>query len=824
MRAHPLRSIMARIFAGFFLVLLLLAVMAAMVWRAGEEVGQALRADGVNQAADDRIDEVQAALAAARLRMAAYLRTEGAAERGALTVAIDRLQAAADMRDASPQGIDLSGVAATIQPVRAALSNVAETIVSRRSALAALVAASAALSNSSTALAENAARLGDSTLAGAGSALMADVARAIMADGRGAATEDAVQLAAATDVIDHGKQIVAAMAEASVGLPRLQRLATAVAADLDAMRTAVTKVQATNARRGALLSMLTRTASQAAASAGEQARAIAAERTIRREHGMTAQKSLQATVLRTAVAACILSLAIALALGLSITRPLRRLALAMRGLADGALDTVVPGITKHDEVGAVAGALMALKDRSAHLTTHDSLTGLPNRALFQSCLDHSLAWSRRHGGAVAVIFIDLDHFKDINDTLGHSAGDQLLVQVAAQLSGCLRETDTLARLGGDEFAILQVNARHLADVETLAQRFVDELSEAFEVNGQTMTLGTSAGISVRGETELRLSPCDPGLLLQEADVALYRAKEEGRGTYRFFEAEMNATLQERRALESDLREALASHQFRLHYQPQFDLAEHRIVGAEALIRWSHPRRGEVSPDEFIPFAEQTGLIIQIGEWVLVEACRQAATWPELGCMAVNVSPVQFRRPGFVELVQHALQQAGLAPQRLEVEITEGVLLTETPETLSILHRLRRLGVSIAMDDFGTGYSSLGYLQKFRFDKIKIDRSFVSNLGKDPQASEIVRAVLRMSHAMGIRVNAEGVEQQHQIPTLRDEGCEEVQGFLFGRPLPADEFAKRLACPATAVDYCTVGRLSDGPRSGETDRRKLARIP
>ncbi len=800
LRAHPLGSIMARIFAGFFLVLLLLAVMAATVWRAGQEVGQALRADELSQAADGRIDEVQDALTESRLRMAAYLRTEGAPERGALAVAMDRLQTAADVHHAPPQGLDLSDITATIQPVRAALSNVADAIESRRSAVAALAAASAALSNSSTALAENVARLGDNALAAAGTALLADVGRAIMTDGRGAAAEDAPQFVTAIAVIDHGRQVLAAIADAGADSVRIQRLAAVVGPDLDAMRTAVIKVQATIARRSALLSMLTKTASQAAASAGEQARAITAERTLRRERSMAAQKSLQATILETAVVACILGLTIALSLGLSITRPLRRLALAMRGLADGALDTVVPGITKHDEVGAMADALVALKDRSAHLTTHDSLTGLPNRVLFQNCLDHSLAWSRRHGGTLAVIFLDLDHFKDVNDTLGHSAGDQLLVQVASKLGACLRETDVLARLGGDEFAILQVNARHLADVETLARRVVDELSKAFDVNGQTMTLGTSAGISVRGETELRLSPCDPGLLLQEADVALYRAKEEGRGTYRFFEAAMNAKLQERRALESDLREALASHQFRLHYQPQFDLAERRIIGAEALIRWSHPRRGEVSPGEFIPLAEQTGLIIQIGEWVLMEACRQAAAWPELGCMAVNVSPVQFRRPGFVELVQHALQQAGLVPQRLEVEITEGVLLTETPETLSILHRLRRLGVTIAMDDFGTGYSSLGYLQKFRFDKIKIDRSFVSNIGKDPQASEIVRAVLRMSHAMGIRVNAEGIELQQQIPTLQEEGCEEVQGFLFGRPLPADEFAERLACPAMTISY------------------------
>jgi EAL domain-containing protein (putative c-di-GMP-specific phosphodiesterase class I) len=280
--------------------------------------------------------------------------------------------------------------------------------------------------------------------------------------------------------------------------------------------------------------------------------------------------------------------------------------------------------------------------------------------------------------------------------------------------------------------------------------------------------------------------------LQEADTALYRSKDEGRGAYRFFAAEMNRKLLERRALEADIVKALEQGEFRLHYQPQFDLIERQVVGAEALLRWHHPLRGDVPPDAFIPLAEETGLIVRIGEWVLHEACRQAVQWPSLRCMAVNVSPMQFRRAGFLEQVTSALQRTGLEAARLEIEITEGVLLHETEETLATLCRLRGLGVTIAMDDFGTGYSSLGYLQKFRFDKIKIDRSFVSALQTDAHAAEIVRAVLRMSHAMGIRVNAEGVEHEHQASVLLEEGCEEVQGFLFSRALPVKEFCALLA--------------------------------
>jgi diguanylate cyclase (GGDEF)-like protein len=431
-------------------------------------------------------------------------------------------------------------------------------------------------------------------------------------------------------------------------------------------------------------------------------------------------------------------------------------------------------------------------ERSTHLATHDVLTGLPNRALFQDRVERSLAWSRREGTMLAVLYLDLDRFKEVNDTLGHAAGDRLLIGVAGRLRTCVRETDTLARLGGDEFAVLQVGIRQLADTEMLAQRLIDALDQEFELDGNQVTVGVSIGIALRDATELVVSNVDAGLLLQEADTALYRSKDEGRGAYRFFAAEMNRKLLERRALEADIVKALEQGEFRLHYQPQFDLIERQVVGAEALLRWHHPLRGDVPPDAFIPLAEETGLIVRIGEWVLHEACRQAVQWPSLRCMAVNVSPMQFRRAGFLEQVTSALQRTGLEAARLEIEITEGVLLHETEETLATLCRLRGLGVTIAMDDFGTGYSSLGYLQKFRFDKIKIDRSFVSALQTDAHAAEIVRAVLRMSHAMGIRVNAEGVEHEHQASVLLEEGCEEVQGFLFSRALPVKEFCALLA--------------------------------
>lgn len=438
--------------------------------------------------------------------------------------------------------------------------------------------------------------------------------------------------------------------------------------------------------------------------------------------------------------------------------------------------------------------------RARHLASNDALTGLPNRTLFNDRLDRAVALARREGGLIAVYCIDLDRFKGINDTLGHPAGDLLLTQVTSRLTGCLRDTDTLARLGGDEFAIIQIAARQISDVEAVAERIVDRIAQPFELAGHHVTIGASIGLTVHSGPDLILSQAGSTDLLKEADVALYEAKGKGRSRYCFYAEEMNRQLLERRQLETDIREALRQGQFSLHYQGQFDTASGRLLGAEALLRWEHPTRGNVPPDLFIPLAEETRLILVIGEWVLNEACRQAAAWPALPCVAVNVSPSQFSGSDFVQLVEKALSQSGLAPQRLELEITEGVLLVDTDDTLAKLGHLRRLGIPIAMDDFGTGYSSISYLQQFHFDKIKVDRSFVARLGKDAQAGELVKAVLRMSHALGMRVNAEGVENVDQLSLLRLDGCEEVQGFLFGKPMPAMEFAQamRLA-PASLAE-------------------------
>jgi predicted signal transduction protein with EAL and GGDEF domain len=332
----------------------------------------------------------------------------------------------------------------------------------------------------------------------------------------------------------------------------------------------------------------------------------------------------------------------------------------------------------------------------------------------------------------------------------------------------------LARLGGDEFAILQPGEVRVDAAEALARRIVALLAQPIDLEGQEVLVGASIGIALTNGG-------DPGQLLQSADLALYGAKAEGRGMFRFFEEEMNLRLRERRALEHDLRRGLAENQFYLRYQPQVDLAGMRMVGVEALLRWSHPERGEVSPASFIPLAEDTGLILPLGEWVLRTACARATAWPGLR-LAINLSPVQFRQPGLAELVQRVLQETGFEPSRLELEITEGVLLDNTDATLATLTALRRQGVRVAMDDFGTGYSSLSYLRRFPFDKIKIDRSFVAHLGA-PDADAIVRTIISLGRTLGMRANAEGVETAEQAARLRAEGCEEVQGYHFARPLP-----------------------------------------
>jgi diguanylate cyclase (GGDEF)-like protein len=411
-----------------------------------------------------------------------------------------------------------------------------------------------------------------------------------------------------------------------------------------------------------------------------------------------------------------------------------------------------------------------------HMARHDALTNLPNRVLFQDKMEKALG----RGDRIAVMFLDLDRFKSVNDSLGHSVGDALLCAVTERLQRVVASNDTVARLGGDEFAIVQRQATP-ATASELAGKIIAELAEPFEVQGHQLIVGTSIGIA--------MAPADgsePDQLLRNADMALYRAKSDGRGTYHFFQPEMDAQMQERRKLELDLRKALQGDEFELNYQPLIDLARGEVCGFEALLRWKHPERGFVPPDEFIPVAEEIGLIVPLGDWVLKQACRDAANWPAKTTIAVNLSPVQFRNPMLALSVVSALGQSGLAASRLELEITESVLLQADRAVLDALHQFRDLGVRICMDDFGTGYSSLSYLRSFPFDKIKIDRSFIRELGKDNDCMAIIRAVMRLGSSLGMITTAEGVETEEQLEIVRAEGCMQVQGFLFSKAVPADE--------------------------------------
>jgi diguanylate cyclase (GGDEF)-like protein len=414
----------------------------------------------------------------------------------------------------------------------------------------------------------------------------------------------------------------------------------------------------------------------------------------------------------------------------------------------------------------------------AHMALHDALTGLPNRVLLNERLDIALSSARR-GEMVATHVLDLDHFKHVNDTLGHAAGDMLLQLVAARLQSLARETDTVARMGGDEFAIVQVGISQAADATSLADRIIETLGHPYDIEGQQAVIGASVGISVAP-----LDGVSPDQLLRNADLALYRAKGHGRGSFRFFEREMDAQMQARRALECDLRKALQCGEFELYYQPVVDLASNDICSCEALIRWHHPEKGLVPPNTFIPLAEELGLIVPIGEWVIREACATAAQWPADIKVAVNLSAAQFRNPSLLLVITSALANARLPPQRLELEITEAILLQDNAATLRTLYRLRELGIRVAMDDFGTGYSSLSYLQSFPFDKIKIDRSFVRDVAESTGSLNIVRAVAALAKGLGMAATAEGVETQEQLDTVRSEGCSEVQGYLFSKPIPA----------------------------------------
>ncbi len=417
----------------------------------------------------------------------------------------------------------------------------------------------------------------------------------------------------------------------------------------------------------------------------------------------------------------------------------------------------------------------------------DALTGLVGRDELRRRIAAKLASARRGADGFAVLCIDLDRFKAVNDTLGHPVGDALLRRVSERLVKAAREEDLVARLGGDEFAIVQVGAGQPEAAEALAARLVDLVGRAYVVDGHMLNIGASIGVAI--------APTDgdnPDTLLKNADLALYRAKADGRGVFRFFKPDMDAKMQARRSLEIDLRRALALKQFYLAYQPQVDAQDGRVTGFEALLRWTHAERGDVSPADFIPLAEEVGLINPIGEWVLRTACAEAARWPETVSLAVNLSPVQFRGAKLVGVVTSALAYSGLPADRLELEITEGALLENTDIVLGVLNSLRAVGVRISMDDFGTGYSSLSYLQKFPFTKIKIDQSFVRQMEDSADCSAIVRAVIALGQSLGMKTTAEGVETEAQRQRIRAEGCTEIQGYLTGRPMNAGEAAALVA--------------------------------
>ncbi|MGE7418662.1 bifunctional diguanylate cyclase/phosphodiesterase [Methylobacterium tarhaniae] len=417
--------------------------------------------------------------------------------------------------------------------------------------------------------------------------------------------------------------------------------------------------------------------------------------------------------------------------------------------------------------------------RIAHMAGHDALTGLPNRAQLQERLDAALA-ERGADEAVSVLCLDLDGFKDVNDTYGHPVGDELLRLVARRLREAVGTTALVGRLGGDEFAVIRCAPSHPAGVAALAERIVRLLRQPFDVQGHEVGIGTSIGVAMTEESGMTTAE-----LQRRADVALYQAKSSGRNGWQFFDPAMDADLQRRRQLGADLRIALAEGQFDLHYQPIVAADGSGLRAREALLRWRHPRDGSISPGEFIPIAEATGQIRDLGAWALARACTDAAGWPADVKVAVNLSPAQFVGDGLVEEVAAALQASGLPPARLELEITESVLLQDDDATLAILHRLRALGVGTAMDDFGTGYSSLSYLRRFPFDKIKIDRCFVQDLGQEDGSGAIVRATIGLGKALGMIVLAEGVETEAQAAILREAGCDELQGYLFGRPCPVE---------------------------------------
>ena len=502
---------------------------------------------------------------------------------------------------------------------------------------------------------------------------------------------------------------------------------------------------------------------------------------------MAPYRSLQAGIVLAGLVGLMLVVWGSRRLAAGIASPIAALDAAAQALEEGSRTELE--VTGDDEIGRLASSfnrmsagIVERENRIAHLAFHDVLTGLPNRVLFRQQLDAALARAIRVDEAVAVLCLDLDSFKAVNDSLGHPTGDALL-RAVGEIAHDLVSDGVVARLGGDEFAIVLAYAFDADRPRALAQALVDRLREPLMINGHSIPTGFSIGIAVApGDGE------DATTLMKNADLALYRAKQDGRGVFRFFEPSLDAAARRRRQIELDLREAMHIGQFRLDYQPIFDLKTNRIGGFEALMRWEHPVHGLVPPVTFIPVAEESGLIVAMGEWAVHEACREAMSWPDDLRVAVNVSPIQFRSTGFANIVFQALAQTGLAPERLEIEITESVFLDGTGATLDLLHRLRAMGVRIALDDFGTGYSSLSYLRSFPFDKVKIDRSFITHVVEDAGSAAIVRAIVDLALAFHMDVTAEGVEDEGQLAKLRSQGCGSIQGYLFSRPLAAGRVA------------------------------------
>jgi diguanylate cyclase (GGDEF)-like protein len=416
----------------------------------------------------------------------------------------------------------------------------------------------------------------------------------------------------------------------------------------------------------------------------------------------------------------------------------------------------------------------------ARMARHDLLTGLPNRLLFREHLQTVLVGRERSSGSAAMMCLDLDNFKNVNDTLGHLAGDQLLREVAGRITALVGPDGMVARFGGDEFMIALRNIG-TGKATRLAAKLVEALGRPYDIDGHIAIVGASIGIAVADE-----ALDDPDALLRKADLALYRAKDDGRGTYRFFEHDMDTQLQRRRQLDFELRSANFDQDFELLFQPLLDLQTKKFTSIEVLLRWPNTSQGSISPDEFIPLAEDSGIIIPLGAWVLRKACAVAATLPAHIHVAVNISAVQFRRSNVVETIHAVLSETGLSPDRLDLEITESLLLDDSREVHTALGELRALGIRISLDDFGTGYSSLAYLRKFTVDKVKIDRSFVAGIVHNREHLAIVQAIVGLAHALGITSVAEGVETEDQLLLIRASGCNEAQGHLFSRPIPADE--------------------------------------